>query len=87
MSLGAISESFALQSLNQFTSARTNLTTILTKSPQTILVPISYNIDNIVPFDVPVYVPTVSSLYILLTCSYVTVQAQQLLLALFTKQS
>jgi len=57
-SLRIICQSFALQSVEKVTSppSQTNLTLLLSTSPQTFLTPISYTINNIVPFNIPVYV-------------------------------
>lgn len=63
---GIISQTFALQSLQNLLSSA-NVTNILTVSPQTILVPLSYKIVNLVPFDKPVYACPPVSLFILLT--------------------
>jgi hypothetical protein len=54
-SLRKISQSFALQFANQLASS-SNLTLLLSISPQTVITPIWYTINNLVPFNVPVYV-------------------------------
>ena len=51
--LDITSQRFALQSVPGLLSSA-NVTHILSTSPQTILAPISYTVDNIVPFDHPV---------------------------------
>jgi hypothetical protein len=53
-SLWMISQSFALQSVNPLVSS-SNLTLLLFTSPQTAITPIWYTINNLVPFNVPVY--------------------------------
>ncbi|KIK00498.1 hypothetical protein K443DRAFT_679145 [Laccaria amethystina LaAM-08-1] len=52
-SLDAISASFALQ-ISQSVANTSTLSTLMASSPQTITMPISYTIDNLVPFDIPV---------------------------------
>ena len=52
-SLAMISQSFALQSVNQLVSS-SNLTSLLSISPQTAITPIWFTINNLLPFNVPV---------------------------------
>ncbi|KAF9461424.1 hypothetical protein BDZ94DRAFT_812758 [Collybia nuda] len=53
--LGSISQQFALQAIPALQSDNAiNMTALLNTSPQTVLTPIGYIIDNLVPFDEPV---------------------------------
>ncbi|KDR66503.1 hypothetical protein GALMADRAFT_80808 [Galerina marginata CBS 339.88] len=52
-SLGAISGAIAIQTAQKVANS-TNLASILTTSPQTVTAPISYQIQNLAPFDIPV---------------------------------
>ena len=54
--MDGISQAIAIQ-VAQRASSLSTLTSILTTSPQTIVAPVSYQIDNLAPFDMPVYVP------------------------------
>ena len=58
--LAAISASFALEISKSIANAST-LSTLMETSPQTITTPISYTVDNLVPFDIPVFVKPSSS--------------------------
>ncbi|KAG5636442.1 hypothetical protein H0H81_008032 [Sphagnurus paluster] len=51
--LDSITQSFALQAASQLKSS-SNLNALLTTSPQTVLTPISYTINNLRPFNIPV---------------------------------
>ncbi|THV04749.1 hypothetical protein K435DRAFT_714295 [Dendrothele bispora CBS 962.96] len=51
--LGAVAENFANQFAKQLSSS-SNLSTLLSNAPQIVTQPISYTIDNLHPFDVPV---------------------------------
>ena len=53
--MDGISKAIAIQ-VAQRASSLSTLTSILTTSPQTIVLPVSYRIDNLAPFDMPVYV-------------------------------
>ncbi|KIK68776.1 hypothetical protein GYMLUDRAFT_154334 [Collybiopsis luxurians FD-317 M1] len=50
----AISQSFARNFATQVASSTSNLTNILANAPQVITEPISFTIDNLKPFDIPV---------------------------------
>lgn len=51
--LTTICQSFASQSANNLVSS-SNITSVLSTSPQTITMPIWYTLDNLIPFNVPV---------------------------------
>ncbi|KAF5374176.1 hypothetical protein D9615_008810 [Tricholomella constricta] len=51
--LEKISQTFALQAMSQLASSA-NLTALALNSPQTVLTPIAYTFDNLIPFDQPV---------------------------------
>lgn len=53
--LDTISKEFAIQVAQQAANA-SNLATLLAQSPQTITAPLSYNVVNLAPFNIPVYV-------------------------------
>ncbi|KAG6812721.1 hypothetical protein H0H92_001082 [Tricholoma furcatifolium] len=52
--LDAVTQQFAVQTASQQAS-HSNLTGLLATSPQTLVTPIYYTINNVVPFDIPVY--------------------------------
>jgi hypothetical protein len=52
--LGEVTESFNTQYIQSIPGKSSNLTTLLLNAPQLVSQPISYTIDNIRPFDVPV---------------------------------
>ncbi|KAG6807451.1 hypothetical protein H0H92_007402 [Tricholoma furcatifolium] len=52
--LAAVAQQFAVQIVRQVASTSSNLTTLLTTSPQTIVSPISYTSYNVAPFAQPV---------------------------------
>jgi hypothetical protein len=49
-----ISQTFSIQSAKQFAS-NSNISELLANSPQTITQPLSHTVNNLRPFDVPVY--------------------------------
>lgn len=64
--LAAISQAFAQIFLQQVGSSSSNaLASISTTAPQILMEPISYTIDNLRPFDIPVYVASISGTYFL----------------------
>ena len=53
--MDGITQAIAIQ-VAQRASTLSTLTSILTTSPQTIVAPVSYRINNLAPFDMPLYV-------------------------------
>jgi len=53
--MDGISQAIAIQ-VTQRASSLSTLASILITSPQTIVAPVSYRIDNMAPFDMPLYV-------------------------------
>jgi hypothetical protein len=53
--LQQISQQFANQNAQQL-SSRTNMQAILSQAPSLVTQPLGYTIDNLRPFDIPVYV-------------------------------
>ena len=52
--LASITQSFALKFATELASTSSNLTNLLANAPQTVTQPISYTVDNLRPFDIPV---------------------------------
>ena len=52
--LGDVTESFNTQYIQSIPGKSSNLTTLLLNAPELVSQPISYTIDNMRPFDVPV---------------------------------
>ncbi|KAE9396701.1 hypothetical protein BT96DRAFT_958115 [Gymnopus androsaceus JB14] len=50
----SITQSFALQFATELASTSSNLTNLLANAPQTVTQPISFTVDNLRPFDIPV---------------------------------
>ncbi|RDB27751.1 Nitrosoguanidine resistance protein SNG1 [Hypsizygus marmoreus] len=71
-SLAAISQSYATQAVGQIINSP-NLQALLRTSPQTVVAPISYTIDNLRPFDQPVAsaVTFVGLIYVLILSFFV----------------
>lgn len=72
--LGEVTESFNTQYIQSIPGKSSNLTTLLLNAPQLVSQPISYTIDNIRPFDVPVAsaVEFVGLIYMLILAFVIT---------------